>query len=309
MPVSRVFEANSATSFRRPPTESACRCPLDDPESALLARLPDVLRERLVGSSVEMFSDDVIAGAIDTTSVGAEPVLIWLIPPYVPLGNAINDNERLAVGSEFSLASIVEVISAPGSRSVPAERWVIAARPDGHHLAERTHPINPQRAVELLVGALDFVHSLDVLDDHVRWTPNDIVEVIQRELGGRAVPRPELSAAYRHMDVDRLVTILSEGIAHVTDEPTVRSHGRASLRQVVSTPERSVLIGAIPGIVMSPISDLVAAATDVAIRFGPMLVPTLFEAAGRSDVDPLAVDWWALAHELLRLVERGPVPA
>lgn len=257
-----------------------------------------------------MFSDDVVAGAMDTASAGPVQVLIWSIPDHVPMTEAIDhDDGRMRLGSEFSLASIVEVISTRGHEPGTNQRWVIARRPDGHHLAERTHPINPQRAVELLAGAVGWMHSLDVGDHDALWAPEDIVAVVRRDLSGRTALRSKLSAAYRHMDVDRLVAILSDGIEHVADEAPVRSHGRVALRQVVSTAERSVLIGSIPGIVMSPISDLVAAATDVASRFGPMLVPTLFEAAGRSDVDPLAVDWWALAHELLRLVERGAAPA
>ena len=45
--------------------------------------------------------------------------------------------------------------------------------------------------------------------------------------------------------------------------------------------------------------DLAVAATDVASRLGPMLVPVFFDRYGARP-DPLRLDWWALAHQLLR---------
>jgi len=276
--------------------------------------VPAALADRYQLRGFEGFSDAVIS----STSQVLGKVMLWSCPirrsgDSSPDPRDIGDSAGLAGGpidrpaTDFGEATVVGEWVDGGtdteSEGGSGRRWIIAEHVDGHHLAERSHPINPQRAVELLAGSLQWRRDQLFGASATVVEPSTILSDIRTRLAGVDGEAIDLSPAYRHMAMERLVEILAVGVDHQEPARSATAHGDARLCNVIATPELATIVGFEPGLVISPLSDLVTAATDVAERFGPMLVPVLFESSGHAGVDPVAVDWWALANELLRVAD------
>lgn len=175
---------------------------------------------------------------------------------------------------------------------------VAGARP----ATDPEYRFDPQATVALLADSLARLHALDPGGTPVgagRLTLDAVVTRAREAVAGPG--RPELDAAYGHMEPARLLEVLAAGAADLGEpDPSevVLTHGAVSLSALRCDQGRAVgFRGWSSAAVADRHRDLARAATVVAGSLGPMLVPELFERYGRRP-DPRRLDWWALADQL-----------
>ena len=111
----------------------------------------------------------------------------------------------------------------------------------------------------------------------------------------------EVGAAYRHVPVDRLVTLLEEGAERAAaraGEP-VLTHGRPTLE--VFRWDRWTPLGLADWehlAVADRNRDLAVAARSIVTVLEPAFLPPFFDAYGHDHLDLLQLDWYSLALEL-----------
>lgn len=161
--------------------------------------------------------------------------------------------------------------------------------------------MDPQLVVELLADALRQLHSVDptaAADTEPLTMASICAEASRQE---QSESPPELDDAYSHMERSRLLEVLSEGAHELGEFPTplvVVTHGRPSPATLWCSGSEAVGFTDWRGAaVCDPHRDLAYAASVVAARLGPMLVPVLIERYAVRP-DPRRLDWWALAQQL-----------
>lgn len=163
--------------------------------------------------------------------------------------------------------------------------------------------VDPERTAAMLGSVLAALHRVgppDEASSSARPAMQGAVDRAREVLGnGDGAP---LDPAYAHMERERLVSILEEGLDELGQPGAVVSHGRPTLSRLVCVQGRPVGFVDWRRLELADSHrDLAAAATDVAATLGPMAVPLLFDAYG-ADPDPRRLDWWVLAHQLARRI-------
>jgi aminoglycoside phosphotransferase len=178
---------------------------------------------------------------------------------------------------------------------------------DGVPATEPEYRAAPELVATLLGTVLGRLHATAVVppDAAVR-RPADLVDGARRRLASGSLEVADLPEAYRHVRAERLVELLAHGAE--------RSEARWAPVVVHGAPTIDALRcrdGVALGLadwtsaaVADRHLDLAVAATDLAARCGPMVVPTFAEAySGAAGVDgvpdPLLLDWCALAVALV----------
>lgn len=164
--------------------------------------------------------------------------------------------------------------------------------------------VDAERTVHLLADVLARLHATE-LDAGARQLALDarqMAAVAATSVGGpRSVSTPR-SAAYSHVPDERLVEILLDGApgAAARNDRWVLTHGSPTLAHLHC--DRGSAVGLVDwsrAAVADPYRDLAIAARSVANDLAPILVTTLFERYGERAPDPVRLDWYSLAAELL----------
>lgn len=195
---------------------------------------------------------------------------------------------------EAAPGSLAAIVGSSGCEAGPD--WVPATSPE--------HGIGADRLVALLGATLARLHATEPVGPSAHGlrvlTPSDVVVGARRAVGAGLVTAADLSPAYRHMAVDRLLEVLEQGAARIpAASPSVVTHGRASLDSLRIDP-----CGAAGFVDWSHVAlgdahrDLAVAARSVAERVGAGAVPSLFDSYGAERIDPLRLDWYSLVAEL-----------
>lgn len=178
-----------------------------------------------------------------------------------------------------------------------------AGRP-GESATSIEYRVDAERTVGLLARTLARLHATE-LDAAESATPLSAERLAARAvaaLAAGAVRDKGRSAAYRHVTAERLVAILGDGARRADErrDRWVLTHGAPTLAHLWCERGSAVgLIGWTDPAVADPYRDLAVAARSVATDLTPALVPLLFEAYGERTPDPVRVDWYTLAAELL----------
>lgn len=164
--------------------------------------------------------------------------------------------------------------------------------------------VDAERTIGLLAGELARLHEIAPPEGAELLDRCDVAEqVLSAHRAGRLVSI-ERSEAYRHMGTARLVDLLvdeADVARHEVD--AVLTHGSPTYSRLRCDAGAAIgLLDWSAAAWSDPHRDLAAAATDTARTFGPTMVPLLVQAylsrRGAFHLDPVRLDWWALAHEL-----------
>lgn len=128
--------------------------------------------------------------------------------------------------------------------------------------------------------------------------PEDLVESAERNVASGAITAATVSAAYRHLTLDRLVEVLRSGAAAAGSGDRVLVHGAPTLERLTGQGEFVALTDWSGAALADPHMDLAIAARDVIQRLGAAMVPVLAESYGHDRIDPRRLDWYSLAAEL-----------
>ncbi len=161
--------------------------------------------------------------------------------------------------------------------------------------------VQAERTVGLLADALARLHRTDLTDEERRLALDapQLAAAVERSSG-----RPR-SAAYTHIDDERLHAILVDGAAGAAAraDRVVLTHGAPTLAHLIA--DQGVLVGWVDwrsAAVADPYRDLAVAARSVA-EMSPALVPVLMERYGEQSPDPIRLDWYSLLAELTGIRE------
>jgi aminoglycoside phosphotransferase len=172
--------------------------------------------------------------------------------------------------------------------------------------------VDAERTVQLLADVLAGLHATE-LDAGALQMAVDAGQVADEAAATAAVgPEPRRrtrSAAYAHVSDDRLVEILLQGApaAAARQDRRVLTHGSPTLAHLWC--DRGSAVGLVDwgrAAVADPYRDLAVAARSVATEMAPILITVLFERYGERSPDPVRLDWYSLAAELL--VPSGAAP-
>ncbi len=173
--------------------------------------------------------------------------------------------------------------------------------------------VDAERTVQLLADVLAGLHATE-LDAGALQMAVDAGQVAAEAATTTAAAGPEplrtaRSAAYAHVSDDRLVEILLQGApaAAARQDRRVLTHGSPTLGHLWC--DRGSAVGLVDwgrAAVADPYRDLAVAARSVATDMAPILVTVLFERYGERSPDPVRLDWYSLAAELL--VPSGAAP-
>lgn len=172
----------------------------------------------------------------------------------------------------------------------------------GGPAASPEHRVESDRLVRLLAGMLGRLHRTapapgSSADDVPVLTPS---EVARRAVERVRVDPPVVSAPYRHLSPERLGQVLAERVGLVEGHHAVLTHGGATAHTlVVHRGEATGLVDWSRAAVADPHRDLAHSARWITAALGAGLVPALFDAYDGGPVDPVRLDWWVLAAELL----------
>lgn len=163
--------------------------------------------------------------------------------------------------------------------------------------------VDAERTVRLLGETLSRLHAVELHDDEPAASLTPAVVAAAAAAGLRAGSlAPERGAAYAHLGPERLVEVLVEGAATAAARsgPPVLTHGSPCLSNLRCA--RGSAVGFVAWEAAAPADrhrDLAVAARSVAEDLTPVLVPVLFEHYRGPRPDPILLDWWSLAAELL----------
>lgn len=162
--------------------------------------------------------------------------------------------------------------------------------------------MQPDRTVELLASALVRLHAVPPPAGVEPVRATDVVDALRarHRRGELAAPTPD--SVYAHVSLDRLLDVLADGAQAVLERRGAAAlcHGAPTIGRLRA--DGGELVGFVDwhlAAVADPYLDLAIAARSVATGFTPMLVPVLVERYGLARADPVRLDWWALAAELL----------
>ena len=171
--------------------------------------------------------------------------------------------------------------------------------------------VDAERTVQLLADVLADLHATDLTA-----AERDSAVGAERYARAAAAAHAEgrlrsedRSTAYAHMDDGRLVEVLVDGAAGAAArrDRWVLTHGAPTLAHLWCSRGSAVgLVGWDRPAVADPYRDLAIAAHCIATEMAPILVPVLFERYGERSPDPVRLDWFALAAELLGPVGSAP---
>ncbi len=171
--------------------------------------------------------------------------------------------------------------------------------------------VDAERTVQLLADVLADLHATELTAadrDSAVGAEQYASAAAAAHVDGR-LRRDERSAAYAHMDDERLVEVLVGGApgAAARRDRWVLTHGAPTLAHLWCARGSAVgLVGWDRPAVADPYRDLAVAAHCIATEMAPILVPVLFERYGERSPDPVRLDWFALAAELLGPVGSAP---
>ncbi len=182
---------------------------------------------------------------------------------------------------------------------------LIAPPPREHPTLEpasaKDYHFDPQRTVAMFAEEMARLHSLDVNEAaEPVLTMGAVVELARATT--EAAPDAPLDAAYRHMSRRELLGVLDAGLdrlGEVADSALVVTHGTPELGVFMC--EEGTAVGLIRWDAIAVADrhrDLARVAASLVSDMGPMMLPEFFERYG-SHPDPLRLDWWLLAAQLL----------
>ena len=196
-------------------------------------------------------------------------------------------------GSDAGLAPLIEQsgLDATGRTGEPA--------------SQVEYRFDPEATVRLLGSTIARLHSTapSASTDRVPLDPARLVARAEAAIAAGRVTTHDLDPAYRHMSVERLLAVLAGGLGRASTDPDamVLTHGSPTLDHLWCHDGRALGFVDWSGAALAdPYRDLAISATSVASSFGPMLVPEFFDAYGLTHPDPLRLDWYALATQLVR---------
>jgi aminoglycoside phosphotransferase len=228
--------------------------------------------------------------------------------------------------------SIPSRVDSGPARTIAATGLDATGR-NGTPASEPEYRFDVESTVAMLARTLASLHDHRVAgaDGIAVLTPDGIVAEVRSSVRDGALCSESLSAAYRHMPIERLVQILDDtrppsptppeaASAAPGDAPSrsatskdasgvgplVPTHGRPSLDRLHGKGGAPLgFVGWERFALADPYRDLAVAARSVANDLGPMLVPALFDhyfaarqPGGFGTPDPVRLDWYALAAEL-----------
>ncbi len=157
------------------------------------------------------------------------------------------------------------------------------------------------RTVAELGRTLSRLHSLPVPGGSPVLDATSIAAERRAAFDRGEVDGLEVSSAYRHVPVERLVALLEQGAPAAAERagPPVLTHGRPDLESFRW--ERWDPIG-LDGwdhlAVADRNRDLAVAAHSIVVHLEPAFLPSFFDAYGHEYLDLLQLDWYSLALEL-----------
>ncbi len=204
----------------------------------------------------------------------------------------------------------------PGSREVDGGRNPIdlssaiarsgldATGKAGEPASSIEYRVDAEGTVRRLGAVLAQLHGvdLDTAEMAAAVGPSELVERARVAVSQPTGERPARSAEYRHVDDTRLLEILADGATAVGGRcgRTVLTHGRPTLQNLWCFRGSAVgLLDWADAAVGDPHRDLAVAARSIATELSPMLVPSFVDSYGLFAPDVVALDWYALAVELI----------
>jgi aminoglycoside phosphotransferase len=131
-----------------------------------------------------------------------------------------------------------------------------------------------------------------------RRRPADLLDEARRAVKGDG-PAPAPGGPYAHLPPRRLLEVLEAGVGRVGHEAAVLVHGAPTLDRLCGESVPDGLDDWARVAVADPHLDLAVAARDVVARLGPPMVPVLARSYGAESIDPIRLDWYSLAIELI----------
>lgn len=199
--------------------------------------------------------------------------------------------------------------TADGEPGAVARSGLDARGRPGEPATSVEYRVDAERTVGLLAEALASLHAtvLTPEDQRAALGPPKLVEMARTAVAA-SDSRTGRQGAYAHLDDDRLLEILAEGADRIGTrvDPPVLTHGAPSLAHLWC--DRGRLVGLVGWSHPAPSDryrDLAVAARSIATDLTPALVPVLFERYGEVQPDPVRLDWYALAAEMI-LGTSGP---
>jgi aminoglycoside phosphotransferase len=163
--------------------------------------------------------------------------------------------------------------------------------------------VDAERTVRLLGETLARLHAVELAPDEcsAALTPERIAASAAEAVAAGRVAS-DRTPAYAHLPAERLLQVLTDGAPQIAarSEPPVLTHGAPTLSNLRC--ERGSAVGFVEWdavAVADRYRDLAVAARSVARHLVPILVPVLFEHYRASSPDPVRLDWYSLAAELL----------
>ncbi len=170
--------------------------------------------------------------------------------------------------------------------------------------------VDAERTVRLLGETLSRLHAVELHDAEPAAPMTPAVVGAAAAAGLRAGSLVAVRGdAYAHLGQERLVEVLVEAAPAAADRSgsPVLTHGAPCLANLRC--DLGSAVGFVAWEAAAPADrhrDLAVAARSVAEDLTPVLVPVLFEHYRGPRPDPILLDWWSLAAELL--VARVPAP-
>lgn len=190
-------------------------------------------------------------------------------------------------------------------RSVRLGQLIVAS---GFHAAGRgrssiepEYRLDAERTISRLATTLARIHDVAVepaalrTDSTVTLGPDDLIRLAGESTG-------EVGPAYRHMPRERLLQVLGDGASAIAIAPDdlVLVHGSPTLANLRFDGPVAIGFADWSGAALGDrYLDLAIAARDVAAVFGPAPIQAFFGEYGLEHPDPVRLDWYLLAAELV----------
>ena len=219
--------------------------------------------------------------------------------------NAPDDPAGDVVPTARAATTRSDAPTAGGDRADRLGQLIVTSSADaggrGISSIEPEYRLDAERTISRLATTLAGIHRVPIepiglrTDTSVTLGPGDLIRQAEQTTG-------EVGTAYRHMTRERLLHVLREGAAAIATPPAdlVLVQGSPTLANLRFDGPDAIGFEDWSGAALGDrYLDLAIAARDVAAIFGPAPIQAFFGEYGLELPDPVRLDWYLLAAELV----------